>query len=65
MNLNDFKKSKCQIGDTLVLMGEKKIVIKELHHNKDWIHIVDTKGFNYTHKDIVEIIHLDSPRKSI
>lgn len=57
MNVNEFRKSLPKAGDTLVLMGEKKIVVKEVNDYKEWFHIVDTAGFNYTHRDIVEIIH--------
>lgn len=57
MNINEFRKSLPKAGDTLVMMGEKKIVVKEVYDYKKWIHIIDTTGFNYTHRNVVEIIH--------
>lgn len=56
MNINEFRKSLPKVGDTLVLMGEKKIVVNEVNDYKGWVHIVDINGFSYTHKDFVEII---------
>jgi len=58
VNISEFRKSSPKAGDTLVFMGEKKIVVKEIHDLKRWIWIVDTSGFNYTHKDVVEVIHV-------